>query len=232
MKFQPALFAVIAIASNFPMREFDPKTVKSCIAWYDNYMEDSCKNIRSYYSITPEEFTAWNPSVNLDCEPWWPVSYCILTREKWDDYNRTHPTATIAATTIIATSSAITSALQPSPTAWVDRGCYAEGASVTVMQQRMSPEGGDPRLSLPPCRDSCYRAGFPYAGFKNGNECWCSRYVAGEWAKNSAECNLPCSGDSRTICGGKDRINVYEAAYLGVTSAGKVQATNTMSNGA
>jgi hypothetical protein len=213
MKFQLILlasFTAVALSSNIPMREHDPKTVKSCIEWYNNYEEESCEYIRKYFGITPEEFTAWNPSVNLNCEPWLPVSYCIVTKEKWDEYNRTHPTtATITTSNTLTTTS--TSTLQPSPTGWVDLGCYVEGISATVLEHRMSSEGGDRALTIPKCQDICYRASLKFSGVKQGNECWCSSYVGGEWAKKAAECNTPCTGDSKTICGGTDRLNIFEA---------------------
>ncbi|KAM3543683.1 hypothetical protein ARSEF1564_003443 [Beauveria bassiana] len=41
-------------------------------------------------------------------------------------------------------------------------------------------------------------------------------YVIRDHATNQTDCNLPCSGDKATICGGKDRINVFDAQYEGL----------------
>jgi hypothetical protein len=74
----------------------------------------------------------------------------------------------------------------------------------------MSPNG-DASLSVPECKNSCYRRAYTFAGAQEGNQCWCSNYVAGEWAKNQSDCNTPCTGNKTEFCGGKGVVNVFEA---------------------
>ncbi len=219
--------AVTAVAVGFPGREHDPKTVKSCIDWYDNYNEQTCEQVRSYYRITPDDFHTWNPSIGTDCKPWLPISYCILTKEKWEEYQKNHTTST-STTTPPPTS---TSTLGPTPTGWRERGCYAD-ANASVMDKLVSPEGGDAKLTVTTCEDGCYRKGYKFAGVENGNQCWCSSSIAGEWASDQKECNMPCSGDGKVICGGKERVFVYEAQYSdpshpGTTTTGTASSTTT-----
>jgi hypothetical protein len=75
----------------------------------------------------------------------------------------------------------------------------------------MSPVGGEVSLSIPNCKNSCYGRAYNYAGVQEGNQCWCSSYVGGEWTKNQTDCNVPCTGDKATFCGGKGVLNVFKA---------------------
>lgn len=209
MKFLVAAsLAATALAVGFPGREHDPKTVKSCIDWYDNYDTQTCEEVRDYYRITPADFHAWNPSLGVDCTPWLPISYCVLTKEKWEEWQQNQTTSTTTTTT----STTSTSTLGPSPTAWLERGCYVD-EKASVMDTLLSPEDGDEKLTVEKCEDACYKKGYRFAGVENGDQCWCSPYIAGEWAKDEKECNAPCKGDGKVLCGGKQRVFVYEAEY-------------------
>jgi hypothetical protein len=90
-------------------------------------------------------------------------------------------------------------------------GCYAENHAQPILEQNMSPPGGDASLTIPKCADTCYRAGYAFLGVQEGNQCWCSSYVGGEWTSKQADCNIPCSGDANHSCGGKGLIDVYRA---------------------
>lgn len=211
-----------------PLLQWDPDTVADCAGWYDNAETLSCEYIRKLYGITPEEFHSWNPSVSLDCEPWGFQSYCIITQEKIDALPNTKTSATITPTTISATVS-----LAPSPTAWEAMGCYAEDAEMPILEQNMNPNG-DASLTVAKCKDTCYHQAYQFAGVQQGNQCWCSSYVGGEWTRNQMDCNVPCTGDQNTICGGKGLLNVFKAlsssipASTTTTASIKVPATNTV----
>ncbi|KAI8722845.1 WSC domain-containing protein [Fusarium sp. LHS14.1] len=75
-----------------------------------------------------------------------------------------------------------------------------------VTLERVETDPPKPRTK---CEDTCYRAQFDFAGVKEGNECWCSSYVAGERTRNETDCNKPCTGDKTKMCGSKDLINVF-----------------------
>lgn len=211
MKLLPilALGAAVTRATRTPLLDYDPNTVDSCVEWYNNGMEETCEYVRDYFGITPEQFSSWNPSIGLDCKPWKFQSYCIVTRERNEEYSRTHAPTTTSATTS-TTETSTTKALGPSPTSWEDMGCYAERTDKNILDKLMSGDGDD-ALTIPKCKDLCYRERSRFAGVKNGNQCWCSNYVIGDHAKDQAGCNLPCTGDKATICGGKDLVNVFEA---------------------
>lgn len=101
----------------------------------------------------------------------------------------------------------------------------------------MSPAGGDAALTVPKCQNSCYLRSYEFAGVKEGNQCWCSSYVGGEWAGNQTDCNIPCTGDKNTFCGGKELYNVFKAgenmeplpttASSGMTSSGTTSSADS-----
>ncbi|POR38499.1 WSC domain protein [Tolypocladium paradoxum] len=191
-----ALFLSLSIAvagSRLPQYEWDPDSAKDCV--------DGLTMVKEI-----QQFTAWNPSLGLDCTPWRLYqSYCIVTQQRLDDSAKTRTTTTPTST---STSTSTSSTLGPSPTAWEALGCYQ-----AILETLMSSEAGDPALTIPKCQDTCYRTGLPFAGVENGNQCWCSSFIAGERTKNFTDCNLPCSGEDKSICGGvKDYANMFRAA--------------------
>jgi hypothetical protein len=102
----------------------------------------------------------------------------------------------------------------------------------------MNPNG-DGSLTIPVCKDTCYRRAYTSAGVQQGNQCWCSIFVGGEWTKNQTECNTPCTGDRNTVCGGDGVFNVFEAlansspvAISSVSSSGSAVKATAASNGA
>ncbi|KAI1770460.1 hypothetical protein F4818DRAFT_432954 [Hypoxylon cercidicola] len=181
---------------------------KDCIEWYDNGFGESCEHILHLFRITPEEFHEWNPSVGLDCQPWLRQSYCVFTMEK---YNETHTTTSSSSsiTTVSTSSSVVTPG--PSPSAWTEMGCYVKHPTLPSLEVNVSPEGGDAVLTIPKCENTCYLKLYNFAGVLEGNQCWCSSYVAGGWASNQTDCNTPCTGDSNTFCGGTGLFNVFKA---------------------
>ncbi|KAF1938379.1 hypothetical protein EJ02DRAFT_354681, partial [Clathrospora elynae] len=174
-----------------------------------------------YHSVTPAEFHEWNPSVGLDCTPWRWQSYCIVTQRRLDS-TKTMKTSSKVTTT--STSKA--PSLAPSPTAWKALGCYAQNPNRPILEQNMNANG-DASLSVPKCKNSCYRRAYSFAGVQEGNLCWCSSYVGGEWAKNQTDCNTPCTGNKAEFCGGKGVVNVFEALQNAapVVTASKTSAS-------
>ncbi|EAQ87727.1 predicted protein [Chaetomium globosum CBS 148.51] len=210
-------FAIVSLAARHvaadehPRLQWDPATAKDCVDWYDNTDSSrSCKEVRDLFSITPEQFHEWNPSVGLDCTPWhdWQ-SYCIVTLHRLETDPPPLPTTSTAKVAIIPTTT--TSTLGPSPTAWEDRGCYVEDPTLPLLDQNMSGTDGDVSLTIGQCKDSCYLAAYFFAGVQEGNQCWCGTYVGSEWARNQSDCNIPCTGDKTTFCGGKGVLNIFEA---------------------
>ncbi|XP_072155725.1 uncharacterized protein [Bemisia tabaci] len=61
------------------------------------------------------------------------------------------------------------------------------------------------------CIEFCSEKGYPFAGTQYSSECYCGYNRLPLIAKRpDSECSRPCSGDSKTRCGGELRLSVYE----------------------
>lgn len=205
--------ARLPMAINFPGLEYDPATIASCVAWFDNSGDESCEEVRDTFGISAENFHEWNPSVGVDCKGWRFQSYCVLTKDLLRSATTTTSTSTEA-----PTRTSTTSTLGPSPTLWEALGCYLDDTEPSTLDVLISKDGGDTDLTVSKCQDACYLAspkyyGGLFVGVEEGNQCWCSDFVGNEQAEDSTDCNLRCSGNKTETCGGKGRINVFEAIY-------------------
>ncbi|CAK7215874.1 Mitochondrial intermediate peptidase [Sporothrix curviconia] len=51
---------------------------------------------------------------------------------------------------------------------------------------------------------------YTYAGLEYARECWCGQDLSALAAQEpAAQCDLPCDGDSGTLCGGNLRLTLY-----------------------
>lgn len=196
--------------------------------WEDNADDLICTEVRKYWNITAAELSLWNPSVGADCKPWGYQSYCVVPEIRLPATTSTVKPTT--STTRVATSTSTT--LDPSPTAWVDLGCYVDANTTRpVLEKRISSATGDAALTIAKCKDACYKASLLFAGLKAGNQCWCSSFVAGELALNATECGTPCTGNATEKCGGKDRISVFEPVGLGEDYVPEFEDEGTVGSG-
>ncbi|KFY02245.1 hypothetical protein O988_02284 [Pseudogymnoascus sp. VKM F-3808] len=205
-----SVVAFVRLATcNGPSLGFHPETAKDCIDWIDNGYEETCEEVLDFWNITPELFHKWNPAVGLDCKPWEYLSYCVFTKERYDELKAKETTTSPISTTATPTTSART--LGPSPTHWEALGCYHQDGQLVILEEMLSPKGGDSALSISKCKNACFSHFYDYTGVRDGNQCWCSSYVAGKWTDNQTDCNVPCSGDDTAFCGGKGVYNVFAA---------------------
>ncbi|XP_022088328.1 WSC domain-containing protein 2-like isoform X2 [Acanthaster planci] len=70
-------------------------------------------------------------------------------------------------------------------------------------------------MTITHCLNSCIALGFTYAALSRGAECFCTD-VKGESAllsyKDSALCDIPCGGEPRYHCGGRDYMSLYRTS--------------------
>ena len=55
--------------------------------------------------------------------------------------------------------------------------------------------------------------GYTYAGMADGNKCYCGG-LGYDLFGLSTDCTIPCSGDSKVICGGDDALSVYKIGMM------------------
>ena len=193
-----------AASSPYPNLQWDPDTAADCVEWYDNMEGKSCEYVRSYFTMTPEQFHAWNPSLGLDCSGWRDAtSYCIVTLGRLQDtYKSRSITNAVTTRTISLLSTTTTTTYTATPTIWRPIGCYA---SDPPLDSRVSVSG---KLTPAGCQRECYSSQHLFAGLQAGNQCWCSPSVPGDELDGS-KCNVPCEGDSGATCGGMAAVEVF-----------------------
>ncbi|KAF8983616.1 glycosyl hydrolase family 71-domain-containing protein [Cyathus striatus] len=107
------------------------------------------------------------------------------------------------------TSSSTTTTTSPTSTGWTYLGCYQDYSPRTLANGLYITDNAQ---TVAKCQASCAAKGYTYAGTEYGVECFCSNTITAGVTKSSAnECNMPCSGKSSDICGGGNRISIYQA---------------------
>ncbi|KAF3031444.1 hypothetical protein E8E12_001935, partial [Didymella heteroderae] len=131
---------------------WDPRSAQDCVHWADieDISVDTCEKTMRDWNIEPKRFNAWNPSVGLDCKPWFNhTSYCVLTQETIDNsvnyttsvYTNVYVTESIPLPSYttdsdgwripLTRSDPVTRAYTtippvPSPRTWKETGCYID----------------------------------------------------------------------------------------------------------
>lgn len=205
----------LCAASDDPILATDPDTIDTCIDWFNNGDgSDSCEYVRDLFKISPEQFSEWNPSIGLDCKPWLhPVSYCVSTSDRGPPPGVTTTTTTEEPITTTSVSTHV-----PSPTSWEYRGCYKDDPEHPVLDEVVIE---DSSVDIASCQNTCWKASVDgevlFAGVKDGNQCWCSDFVAAEVPGDDENCDKPCSGNKEQMCGGENYINIFNPVTTSAT---------------
>ncbi|KAK8029950.1 WSC domain-containing protein [Apiospora rasikravindrae] len=110
---------------------------------------------------------------------------------------------------------------------WKYLGCFKDGMS----GGRTVGGGGDansgsmkdaPDMTVDKCMKICGEAqggGMTYAGVEYKTQCFCGKSLTTEGRKPAngtiGECNMPCGGDAKQICGGYGQVSVYQKCSSG-----------------
>ncbi|KAL8748281.1 MAG: hypothetical protein Q9184_007435, partial [Pyrenodesmia sp. 2 TL-2023] len=84
------------------------------------------------------------------------------------------------------------------------------------------------------CLDFCKDKGTTYAGLEYHRECYCGSSIADDAVANAEGCTMTCMGNTEEICGGSNRMNVYQFVASGsgtssATSASKSSSSSSLS---
>ena len=63
------------------------------------------------------------------------------------------------------------------------------------------------------CRQFCSDMEQKYFGLEDGEQCYCGNKVQYYDIRPRSECNMPCKGTSADICGGYNRMNIYNTVF-------------------
>lgn len=99
----------------------------------------------------------------------------------------------------------------PPVTHFTSLGCYTEVAPVDGARALAGQIGVSPVMTTQACADFCRDNGLLLFGTEYGSECYCGSALHGESAPApTGDCAMPCSGDAAQICGGPNRLSLYQ----------------------
>ncbi|KAF2258383.1 hypothetical protein CC78DRAFT_587230 [Lojkania enalia] len=99
---------------------------------------------------------------------------------------------------------------EPETTVWTSIGCYTDSVAARTLATRLFPPG---QMTTQSCQSACRAQGFVYAGTEYAGECYCGNEFqngGGPAPDGDAQCNMACAGDDEQICGGPDRLSMYQ----------------------
>ena len=141
--------------------------------------------------------------------------------------------ASTTSSTISRTTSIPTTAISTPTVAsiWTFKGCYVDVVPPVVVRTLYKTAIIQGSLTIEACQKTCWEKGFPYgmyrisdycgrcnrlttwplAGVEVGRECYCGSSIRNALATDtSTTCTSRCTGNSNQLCGGSNRIHVYE----------------------
>ncbi|KAI0033597.1 hypothetical protein K488DRAFT_84794 [Vararia minispora EC-137] len=90
-------------------------------------------------------------------------------------------------------------------------GCLAEPGANRVFPYQIILTNNNTAEN---CLTQCSTFGYPAAGMEFGDECWCGDIsdiaANGGTVAPETDCSFPCSGDPIHLCGGAERLSLYE----------------------
>lgn len=129
-------------------------------------------------------------------------------------YKGTLPSVSTTSVTASTTSTKVssTSAAPTSKETWKSLGCYFDtGTPHSLLNKTSSP--AETQMTVNGCQNVCNLLGFQYAGLRYGKSCFCDNTIK-TVPSNDLLCDAPCTGNSTQMCGGQDRISIYQHAIL------------------
>ncbi|KAG8834126.1 hypothetical protein FRB91_010530 [Serendipita sp. 411] len=102
---------------------------------------------------------------------------------------------------------ATTPMIAPANPGWTYQDCYTDTNDNRALGLRIWLDRG---MTAPACMDGCFQRGYQFAGVEYADECYCANSIGSSGAVATGGCEMACSGDSATLCGGAGRLNVYK----------------------
>lgn len=94
------------------------------------------------------------------------------------------------------------------PGNWTHQGCYSDNVGGRSLNAAAFTSNNN--MTIENCIAFCDSKNLVFAGVEFGDECYCDNNILNGGAKVAAtDCNMPCSGSSRELCGAGNRLNVF-----------------------
>jgi hypothetical protein len=118
----------------------------------------------------------------------------------------------------------------PPPAGWNALGCYTDS---TVARTLNTTEYLNAAMTWEVCTAACKTAGFVYAGLEYADECYCGNALENGGAlapDGNALCNMACNGNSLEVCGGPNRLTMFQYNGTSVITSSSSSTTGTISS--
>jgi hypothetical protein len=140
----------------------------------------------------------------------------------------TSTSSTAAATSGTVSTTSATSAATALPSGWKYDGCYTEGTSGRALSHGQPDSQTN---TVEGCVNTCAGLGYTIAGMEFSTQCYCDNFVYNGAAPTAeTDCNMPCSGNSKEMCGAGNRLSLYNIGNLTVYKAPTPQTTGIPGN--
>ncbi|KAG4439039.1 hypothetical protein IFR05_005467 [Cadophora sp. M221] len=136
------------------------------------------------------------------------------------DPNTDPPTTTTTKPTDlpVPTTTPVNPTVVPTAGTFKSIGCFADADGNRVLTNGSSVDHSTTGMTVEKCAELAN--GYQYAGVENNGECYWGDLLSYQTSKNIAECNDYCNGDLTEICGGENRILLYQdVAWVLLTDA-------------
>ncbi|KAK9413595.1 hypothetical protein SUNI508_11804 [Seiridium unicorne] len=88
---------------------------------------------------------------------------------------------------------------------WQKVGCYSDSTTARALNTSYNIAG----VTNDKCKATCQANGFKYSGTEYGTQCFCGNAIQNSATAVGAGCNIACSGDSTSYCGGSNAISLF-----------------------
>ncbi|KAL2065736.1 hypothetical protein VTL71DRAFT_3406 [Oculimacula yallundae] len=113
--------------------------------------------------------------------------------------------------------------------AWTSLGCYNDSVASRTLSNAIY--GNNDIMTVELCEKSCKTAGFTLAGVEYGGECFCDNSIQNYGAPASDGCTMACHGNAQQMCGGGNRMNVYQfITFVASSSSSQGSSSSTLSS--
>jgi len=86
--------------------------------------------------------------------------------------------------------------------------CYGEPSGARALAGPMADSTG---MTVEGCAGFCKDSGYRVFGMEYARECWCGSAVhVNATVLAAAECDMSCMGNGAQVCGGSDKISIWE----------------------
>ncbi|KAH6710677.1 hypothetical protein BKA61DRAFT_694333 [Leptodontidium sp. MPI-SDFR-AT-0119] len=136
------------------------------------------------------------------------------------DPNTAPPTTTTSKPTSISipTTTPVSPTVLPTSGTFKSIGCFADADGNRVLTTGSSVDYSPTGMTVEKCAELAN--GYQYAGVENNGECYWGDILSYQTSKDMAECSDYCNGDLTEICGGENRILLYQdSAWVLLTDA-------------